>query len=371
MKVSFFQREKPSVPKPPKTLAPFVFAALIVAATTGIAATARALYALPDVEVLYFVAVMVAAFKFGRAPSILAAVLAVASYDFFFVPPFHTLNVTDGRYLLTFGMMFGVGLFISELTARIRDQERDARNAALRAKTEETRSALLSAVSHDLRTPLASITGAATALRDDRGLSPNTRAELVESICDETERLERLVANLLDMTRLESGPIALKRDWVPLEEMIGSALTRLERQLGDRSIQIDLPETLPPLSVDPVLFEQVLVNLLENASRYTPSGSPLEIAACAQNDTVVIEIRDSGRGFIPGTEERICEKVYRGEHGSAGGAGLGLPICRAIVEAHGGTIVAENRLVGGALVRIVLPVIGRMPSIPSGRVNIE
>lgn len=502
-----------------KNLAPrwqsYVMATLIVAATTGIAETARALYPVPDLEVLYFVAVMVAAVNLGRGPAIFAAGLAVASYDFFFVPPFHTLSVSNGRYLLTFLMMFGVGLFISELTARIRQQERDARhreartaalyalsrnlsaaddeqeiaailvrqaaaafeapamvlradargdlhtlavepaslildpkeldiarrtfeqgqsvgfgtdirsgsriscvpldvggsalgvlalvssaslsaeqrafldaccrqaaialervrlatearNAALRAKTEETRSALLSAVSHDLRTPLASITGAATALRDTHGLAANTRAELVESICDETERLERLVVNLLDMTRLESGPVLLKRDWIPVEEMIGSALTRLERQIGERSVQIDLPEGLPLLSVDPVLFEQVFVNLLENASRYTPAGSPLEVVVRKQENMMVIEIRDSGRGFDAGTEERVFEKFFRGKHGGTSGAGLGLPICRAIVEAHGGTIRAENRAVGGAVVRIVLPIEGQMPSFPPERVN--
>jgi K+-sensing histidine kinase KdpD len=341
----------------------YLLAALIVAATTGIAATAQAAYSVPDLEVLYFVAVMVAAVYLGRGPSIFAAALAVASYDFFFVPPFHTLSVSNARYFLTFAMMFGVGLLISELIARIRKQEQDVRSAALRAKTEETRSALLSAVSHDLRTPLASITGAATALRDDRGLGVNTRAELLETICDETERLERLVVNLLDMTRLESGPIVLKREWVPLEEMVGSALTRLERYLGERPVQTDLPESLPLLSVDPVLFEQVFVNLLENASRYTPSGSPLEIAARMDDTSVMIEIRDSGRGFAPGTEERVFEKFFRGEHAGKSGAGLGLPICRAIVEAHGGVISAENRPSGGALIRIVLPLVGQAPSI--------
>lgn len=506
--------EKPIARQQPPGLLRYFWTFGIVAVTTGIAATARTVYAVPDVEVLYFVAVMVAAVSFGRGPSIMAAIVAVASYDFFFVPPFHTFTVTDGRYLLTFLMMFGVGLFISELTARVRKQERDARNreertaalyalsrnlaaaddelgiadivvrqamvafaapawvlraepggdlhilasepkaavldtkelnvarwtfeygrvagfgtdtlhasrllcapldvggsllgvlalapsmafgaeqrafldafcrqsafalervrlstdarnAALRAKTEEARSALLSAVSHDLRTPLASITGAATALRDDRGLASTTRSELVESICEETERLERLVANLLDMTRLDAGPVLLKRDWIPLEEMIGSALTRLERQLGERSIQIDLPEGLPLLSVDPVLFEQVFVNLLENAARYTPAGSPMEIVSQVRDDSVMIEIRDSGRGFAPGTEEKVFEKFFRGEHAGKSGAGLGLPICRAIVEAHGGSIRAENRKTGGGIVRIILPLKGKSPSISSERV---
>jgi two-component system sensor histidine kinase KdpD len=502
--------EKPSARKPKQPATLYLTAALIVIGTTCIAAVVRAAYDVPDLEVLYFLAVMIAGIILGRGPSIFAAALAVLSYDVFFVPPFYTLSVADGRYILTFAMMFGVGLLISELTSRIRRQEQDARHreqrtavlyalsrdlasadddraianivahhaegvfgapalvlranehgelhtlaaspssvvidskdlgvarwafehgkpsglgtdtlpgsrmvcaplivggvalgvlalepasplgaeqrafldtfcrqaafalervrlaaearaAALRAKTEETRSSLLSAVSHDLRTPLASITGAATALRDDSGLGTNTRAELLETICDEAERLERLVGNLLDMTRLESGPIVLKREWIPLEEMIGSALTRLERYLGERPVNIQLPETLPLLSVDPILFEQVFVNLFENAARYTPAGSPIDIEArIDQNKRLITEVSDSGSGFSPGTEKRVFEKFYRGEHAGKSGAGLGLPICKAVVEAHGGTIAAENRKSGGALVRISLPLVDVVPSI--------
>ncbi|HRI68406.1 MAG TPA: ATP-binding protein, partial [Polyangium sp.] len=124
-------------------------------------------------------------------------------------------------------------------------------------------------------------------------------------------------------------------------------------------------------SVDPVLFEQVFVNLLENAARYTPAGSSLEVMARKVEEMMVIEIRDSGRGFEPGTEERVFEKFFRGKHAGNGGAGLGLPICRAIVEAHGGTIRAENRTTGGAVVRIVLPIEEQMPSFPPERENVE
>jgi two-component system sensor histidine kinase KdpD len=164
----------------------------------------------------------------------------------------------------------------------------------------------------------------------------------------------------------------LKRQWVPLEEMIGSALTRLERFLGERPVNVDLPDGLPLLSVDPVLFEQVFVNLFENASRYTPAGSPIDIAARLDGGKkIVIEVSDAGGGFAPGTEERIFEKFFRGEHAGQSGAGLGLPICKAIVEAHGGVISAENRRGGGALIRIALPVAPQIPSVQPLPSNIE
>jgi two-component system sensor histidine kinase KdpD len=242
----------------------------------------------------------------------------------------------------------------------------DARSAALRAKTEEMRSSLLSAVSHDLRTPLASITGAATSLRDDPGLGPATRAELVDSICDEAVRLERLVANLLDMTRLESGAVTLKRDWVPLDEIVGSALTRMDERLGDRKVSVQVASDVPLLFVDPVLFELLFVNLLENAAKYTPAGTPIEIRARRQQDCVAIEVIDHGPGLPHGSEEKVFGKFYRGTHAGVSGAGLGLPICRGIVEAHGGSILAEQRASAGAVFSIMIPVGGEPPVVPQG-----
>jgi two-component system, OmpR family, sensor histidine kinase KdpD len=237
----------------------------------------------------------------------------------------------------------------------------EARIAALRVKTEEMRSSLLSAVSHDLRTPLASITGAATSLRDDSNLSPAIRVELVGSICDEAERLERLVANLLDMTRLESGALSLKRDWIPIDEIIGSALTRLEVSLSNRQVRVELPSDLPLLRVDPVLFEQIFINLIENACKYTPLGTPIDVRTTRERDTVLIEFRDYGPGIPVGCEEKLFEKFYRGSHTGGSGAGLGLPICRGIAEAHGGSIRAENAAGAGALFRIIVPIGGEPP----------
>jgi two-component system, OmpR family, sensor histidine kinase KdpD len=238
----------------------------------------------------------------------------------------------------------------------------DARAAALRAKTEEMRSSLLSAVSHDLRTPLATITGSATVLRDSpTALDDQTRSDLLDSICEQAERLEKLVANLLDMTRLESGAIGLKREWVPLDEIVGSALTRLEKELGSRPVHVQLPDPIALVSVDPVLFEQVFVNLFENALKYTPAGSPITVRARSEERHIVVEVLDSGPGIPPGSEIRIFEKFYRSSRVGISGAGLGLAICKGIVEAHGGTLSAENRPEGGAQFSMTLPVVDDVP----------
>ncbi len=230
-----------------------------------------------------------------------------------------------------------------------------AADARMQMEAEEMRSSLLSAVSHDLRTPLASITGAASTLRSQgEKLAPGVRDELLESISEEALRLSRLVGNLLDMTRLESG-VELRRDLYPLEEIVGSALQRMEPQLAGREVTAAIPEDLPLVNVDDVLVGQVLVNLLENAAKYSPPGSAIEIAATATPTAVELEVRDRGRGFAEGEEKQLFEKFYRGKPEGVRGAGLGLAICRAIVMAHRGSIEALHREGGGAIFRVRLP----------------
>ena len=364
----------------------YVWAAVLVTAPTALSTLGRNVLALPDMAMLYLLVIIIVAARFGRGPSVLAAALSVASYDFFCVPPFYTFAVHDVRNVLTFVTMFGVGLVISGLTARLRRREseakdalvrqerlgqerarlaEDAKAAALKARTEEMRSSLLSAVSHDLRTPLAAITGAATTLRGAGAeLGGRARAEMVDTICEEAERLERLVANLLDMTRLVSGALHVKRAWVPVEEFVGSALGRVEKQLDGRAVVTDLPASLPLVSVDPVLLEQVFVNLLENVAKYTPAGSGIEIRARTDGDDVLLEIADHGPGLPRGAEATVFERFYRGPQAEGIGTGLGLAICRGIVEAHGGTIFARNAPGGGAVFQLRLPRGGAAPSVP-------
>jgi two-component system, OmpR family, sensor histidine kinase KdpD len=337
----------------------------MVAATTGIALVVRATLELPDTEMLFLLTVMLAATLFGRGPSLLTAALSVGIYDFFFVPPYHTFAVEDFRYILTFAMMFGIGIVLSTLTSRLRRQQLAAVRAAVRAETEELRSSLLSSVSHDLRTPLAVITGAATTLRDDDGLSSETRTELLDTVCDEAERLERLLANILDMTRLDAGGVTLKRDWIPMLEVISGALLRVEKSLPQDRVTVTIPDGLPLVSVDPVLMDQLFVNLLENATKYTPADSRVEIRAEHVGDHVEVYVSDRGPGIPPEDLERVFERFTRGHHAGIGGVGLGLPIARAIAVAHGGRLTALVRAGGGTRFRLVIPVEGTPPERPS------
>ncbi len=467
-----------------------------------------------DIILLYILGIMVVAARCGRGPATVSAVLSVAAFDLFYIPPYLTFAVSNSRYILTFTVMLIVGLVISALTEQIRLQAeaarlREARTAALyalsreltqlrdtpsiaacaarhigemldgqalillpdaagglapvshshserfveprelpaanwafdhhgpagrgtehfpestatylpltaadrtvgvlgiipmlanrlhdpdsralldalcrqtaialqhvllaqeaqaselRARSEELRSSLLSSVSHDLRTPLAAVTGAAsTLLTQGDALAATTRRDLLQAIYEEATRLGRLVANLLDMTRLHSGTLVLRQEWTPIEEPIGAVLGYLEAQLGARELRVAITSGLPLLLLDAVLVEQLLVNLLENAIKYG-GGGPIEIRADLDGDDVVLEVADHGPGIPIGHEDRIFEKFYRAAQGGAtGGVGLGLAICRAVATAHGAHIAAGHRPGGGAVFRVIFPRRGAPPPLP-------
>lgn len=310
-----------------------------------------------NVLMLYLLGVLWVATRHSRGAAILASVLGVAAFNFWFVPPHLTLAVTDQQYLVTFAVMLLTALTISTLTHRVREQAAAARQAWERAEVEFLRNTLLSGVSHDLRTPLSAITGAAsTLIETGESLAPAARAEMLDTIYSEAERMERLINNLLDMTRLESGGPTVRKEWHSLHEMVGSALQHVERRLRGREVRTDLPPDLPLVQVDGVAIEQVLVNLLDNAAEYVPASSPLEVSARAGDAEVTVEVADRGPGLPPGTEQRVFQKFFGAGTGSSRrGVGLGLAICRGIVEAHGGAISASNRPGGGAAFRFTLP----------------
>jgi two-component system sensor histidine kinase KdpD len=237
----------------------------------------------------------------------------------------------------------------------------------VRAEAERLRNSLLTSVSHDLRTPLAAITGAATTILDSGAhLDQRTRHELLESVRDEAERLNRLVHNLLEMTRLESGALQLRRDWHPLEEVVGAALGRLAKALGTRRVTVNIPPDLPLVAIDDVLIEQVLVNLLDNAVKYTSAESAIRIIATATERKVTVEVADHGPGLPKGEEDRVFEKFYRAAPEGRRGAGLGLAICHGVVQAHGGHIWAQNLPEGGVAFLFTLPLTETPPaSVPA------
>jgi two-component system sensor histidine kinase KdpD len=241
----------------------------------------------------------------------------------------------------------------------------EAAEAWIDAEKESIRSSLLSSVSHDLKTPLAAIAGASSSLLESEGLDDNVRRQLTETVADEAARLNRLLENLLQMSTLEAGAVAPNQQWHVLEEIVGSALHRVRRELAGRQVRVDLSASLPLILVDGLLMEQVFVNLIENAVRYTPEGTLMTIGATFDGSNLRIVVADNGPGLPPGAEERIFEKFYRavGRADAGRGSGLGLAICRAIIKAHGGQISAANASSGGAEFTIQLPLPADRPHV--------
>ena len=469
---------------------------------------------LADVVMVFLLGVVVVSMRFGYGPSLLAAVLSVVSFEFFFIPPLFSFAVSDLRHIVTFSVMFTVAVVVSHLTKRIRDQadaaqrregntaslyalsreigladsreallesaarhvrevfdakvavflpvqgeeieavladeefmrapqgpenaaswawrhqrrtgagtdllpsaaalfvplkgsrrpvgvlgllpsttgqERDvqemqlletfagligsalertalaeeARQATLRAETEQLRNALLSSVSHDLRTPLAVVTGATSALLGDHAPTDEAkRRTLIMTAHEEAQRLNRLVRNLLDMTRLDAGALKVRKELQPLEEVVGAALNRLDDRLRGRHVGTSIPDDLPLVPFDGILIEQVLINLVENAVKHTPSGSPIDVLARELDGEVEIEVADRGPGVDRANEERVFEKFFRAQEGEGGGVGLGLTICRGIVSAHVGRIWVQGRPGGGASFRFTLPLDQAVAALP-------
>lgn len=234
---------------------------------------------------------------------------------------------------------------------------RQAEQAQILQARENLERALLNSISHDLRTPLVCITGTLDTLRERvHTLADEARLELLDTAWEEAERLNRFVGNLLDMTKLEAGALKLRRELCDVEDLVGCALAALERRLGTRKIEVLIPATLPPVRVDMTLLTQVLVNLVDNAVKYSPISGPIEIAARAEKEWLLIEVVDRGPGMPAQDLKRVFDKFYRiPVPEGAAGTGLGLSICKGIVEAHGGAIRAENRTGGGLRIIVTLP----------------
>ncbi len=264
-------------------------------------------------------------------------------------------NTEERRLLETFAGIIGSAIERAQLAE-------EARKARLRAETEQVRNSLLSSVSHDLRTPLAVVTGAAATLLDPSApTDPGERRELLQTIHEEGQRLNRLVRNLLDMTRLDAGAVLVSKELQPIEEVIGSALNRTMESLRGRGITTHVPSELPLVPLDAILIEQVLVNLLENAAKHTPAGTPVDIGATAHADAIEVEVADRGPGVATEDAARVFEKFYRAGK-AAGGVGLGLTICAGVIRAHGGRIWVEPRPGGGASFRFTVPLDSPRPA---------
>jgi two-component system sensor histidine kinase KdpD len=236
----------------------------------------------------------------------------------------------------------------------------EVHNAQILRDTEKLQTALLNSVSHDLRTPLVSIIGVLSSLQEEgMHLDDTARRNLIQVAREEAERLNRLITNLLDVSRIEAGAIRMSRQPSDVQDLVGAALEQLGSRTSARPIRIDIPAEPPFVSVDFGLIVQTLVNVLDNALKYSPSDSPIEIKARQVGHEVHIEVADRGAGIPPQDLSHVFDKFYRLQRpNNVAGTGLGLSICKGIVEAHGGRIVAENRPGGGTIIRLILPVAG-------------
>jgi two-component system sensor histidine kinase KdpD len=508
-------RVREALPRPPEIM-PYLYSAAIAAAAAVAAKLAVYYFALPNVSMVFLLAVLLSALRWGLFPALATSLLAAALYNFFFIPPLYTFTIATSHEVLSFAVFVTVAVLTSNLAGRVRDQaeaarrrarttqalyefsrklagafklddllwalayqvvsvlrgnvvvllpederleikasyppedtlgaaewaaarwawqhgepagrgsgtlpnaewsflplktgrstlgvlglqrpgqpqlapeerrvleamldqatvaiertelDREVGEARLAAETEKLRNALLSSISHDLRTPLASIIGSATSLTSGKAAFDETaRRDLLLTIHEEAERLNRYVGNLLDMTRLESGALRLNRDWTGVDEVIAAALRRLQPLLKSHRLDLAVEPGLPLLRLDFPLMEQALFNVLDNAVKYSPPATAIRLAARREGEEVVIEITDEGPGIPPEDLERIFDKFYRVRGGDrhVAGTGLGLSICRGFVEAHGGSIVARSpvRGGGGASFLIRLPV-ERQPAVPA------
>jgi two-component system sensor histidine kinase KdpD len=253
--------------------------------------------------------------------------------------------------------------FLDQVTSVIERMHlrRESLRMEVLQRTDELRAALLSSVSHDLRTPLASIKAAASSLQQqDVTWDEETRRSFVQTIEREADRLNRLVGNLLDMSRIEGGALKPEKDWYEITELIADVLARMRPLLKQRQVTTELPPDQPLIEFDYVQMDQVLTNLIENAARYTPPDSPLDVGVQQDDESMLIHVADRGPGIPQADLERVFDKFYRVKQKRQHpmGSGLGLAVCKGIVEAHGGRIWAQPREGGGVIFYVTLPLRG-------------
>lgn len=315
---------------------------------------------------------VVAALVGGRTAGLVVAVIAAAAFNLVYIEPYGTFKVDSVDDAIAFVVLALVALTVATLVAREAERRRAAvqrteevellwrANEAIHAETarlaaekqaleavDVQRSALLRSVSHDLRTPLAAIRAVASDLRDGVAYDDNSRQELLELVVDESDRLDRLVHNLLSMSRIEAGSLQPDRQAVPIDELLAERVHRLGRLLRSAEVSVDAPAGLPLVSADYTMVDQVVTNLLENATKHAPTGSRIVVGARPRGDLVEVSVTDQGPGVDPADVERLFRPFERGP--SSRSSGLGLAICRAIVESHGGTISVEPATNGAGL----------------------
>lgn len=330
---------------------PYLVSIVLVFITTLLGEFVKRKLEPTNIVMFYLLAVVVVAIRWGQGPAILASVLSVLVFDFFLVPPYLTLNVHDFEYLFTFAAFLTVGIIVSTLASKVREQ-------IIQRQTEKLHSAILNSISHDLKTPLVSITGALSALLEKNSkLDQQQIKELLTTAHGESERLNRLVNNLLDMTRTEFGVLRISKKPCDLRDFIGACFEQFKNRISSRNIKIDFPKDMPEVALDFPYMLKAFTNIIDNALKYSPDGSPVEVTASYASNKVRIAVRDQGCGIPKEDLGRIFDKFYRVQNAeNVLGTGLGLSISKNIIEAHGGHISAESILGKGATFVVELPI---------------
>ena len=308
------------------------------------------------VALLLLVTVSLTAMFFDIAPVLCAAILSALIWDFFFIPPKLTFLIASTEDILIFFMYFIIAMVNAALTFKIRAIEKETNKKEEKENTLKLYNTLLNSLSHELRTPIATIIGASDNLQaDNHKLSDSNKAELVSEISKASLRLNRQVENLLNMSRLESDVIQIKKDWCDINELVHEVVNRLHENLEERVVTITIDEHIPLCKLDFCLMEQVLQNLILNAHLYTEKKCIISIEAAFVNENLILTVEDNGKGFPSDEIGNVFEKFYRLKHSKTGGTGLGLSIVKGFVEAHNGTIRLENRLQSGAKFTVEIP----------------
>lgn len=299
---------------------------------------------------IFLLAVLVLSLFVPFAHIVFFAVSSALIWNFFFIPPHGTFFIEKMEDLMMNAVYIIASIITGYLTSKIRKNER---LLALKEAREGFFQTILDSVSHEMKTPVTSIIGIASALNAVK--DENERGELTEDLVDSADRLDRIVTNLLDMSRLSSGDLSMKKDWQEVSDVVEVCLQRLREKLARHKIKVDIEEDLPLVRIDLFLFEQALSNVVLNAANYAPAGTEIKIRAAKEPGRVLISVLDNGPGIKKEELSFICNKFYRAEGAPPGGTGLGLAIARGVVEAHGGTIEARNREAGGLEIKLSLP----------------
>jgi two-component system sensor histidine kinase KdpD len=334
-------------------LGPIVACLFMIVAFTAALATLSQVVSLEQVTIVYLIPVMVAATRWGVVPAVITALAAIAVCAFFFYPPIYDFRVQKIEHIADLVLFVLVAVVMGRLATT-------AREAEMRSEAEMLREAMIGAVSHELRSPLSSIVGAVSVLSASPEIANSTRlSPLVQGLHDEAERLNEHIQNLLDATRIKTEGIKPNVEWVEPGDIVNAALERKAELLAKHRLAVRVVPDLPLIRTDPALIEKALGQLLENAAKYSPAGSVIEIFVEQRDVTVRIAVRDQGAGFAPDEREVIWERFYRSprHRDRIAGSGLGLWIARALARACGAETEAYSAgAAQGATFSLLLPV---------------